>query len=187
MGFKSFSNLTINNLVCEQPCMLKGVDIMRWLSTFIYPNQTIFLNGNLKVKQVNAEHLITDRPINGIYFNSDTILTTSTDQIINGNVTVFADRVNIQKLSVNQINSKPVDLFSNVWLKGDQSPIESEVVFVQPVIVGDLRFEGKMFGVEKRDMDLNVTDVDLQYEQMSKEVDVLNKIMDRIIFCYESK
>lgn len=186
-GFKSFSNLTIDKLICDEPCILKDTDITKWLGTFIYPNQKNIITGKLTVDKINADNVKTDRPINGIFFNTDTILTKSTDQIINGNVTIIADEVLIQNLTVNQINSQPAEFLKDLWRKGDTNPIESQVNFVQPIIVGDLNFDGKMFGVRKDEMDLKLSEADLLYERMVNEVEKFDNVLKRALSVYESK
>lgn len=191
-GIKTFSNLTINRLICDEPCIIKNIDIEKWFDSFANPNQKNYINGKLTVNNLNATHIITDRPINGIIFNSDTILTKNTDQIINSNITAIEDANSVgmlifKNLTVNTINSKPIDFLNNIWKKGDIMAKETQVTFIQPIVVGDLNFDGQLFGIEGKDLISNKTDVEIDYIQMNNELYEFNLIMERTANFYESK
>lgn len=132
---KSFGAIDIERLYCEANCLLQGVDVAKWIATSVLNAFDYSINGKIHLHNAIILNLIAVGPVNGVKFNSKTVLLSNVRQRIDGSVTIGRpDQIDMltpltfNNLNVGSINGRNFSEFhTNLITRNHRNRIAADI------------------------------------------------------------
>lgn len=85
---KRFGAINIERLYCQDNCLVQGIDIAKWIASSVLNPIDYSINGRVHLHNAVISQMIAVGPVNGVKFNSKTVLLSHTPQRIDGSVII---------------------------------------------------------------------------------------------------